>query len=208
MTVWLTVFDMIGTVAFAASGALTGIRKHMDIFGITILGLSTATAGGIMRDVILGITPPTTFQNPTAAMVAIATAIFVFLPRVRGRLLQSSQVYELVMLVMDSFGLGAFTVIGVQKAYTAMATTPGLYLCVFMGVLTGVGGGILCDVMAGETPKVFVKRIYASASIAGALLCCFLWGRASVPVAMLCGALLIVVIRFLAAHYRWSLPKA
>ena len=207
MTVWLTIFDMIGTIAFAASGALTGIRKHMDIFGITILGLSTATAGGIIRDVILGITPPSTFQDPTAAMVAIATAIFVFLPPVRRRLLQSSRIYELVMLVMDSFGLGAFTVIGVQKAHTSVPN-PGLYLCVFMGVLTGVGGGILCDVMAGETPGVFIKRIYASASIAGALLCCFLWGRVPAPLAMLAGAALIIVIRFLAAHYHWRLPRA
>ena len=208
MTVWLTIFDMIGTVAFAVSGALTGIRKHMDVFGVTILGLSTATAGGIIRDVILGITPPSTFRNPTAAMVAIATAIFVFLPPVRSRLLKSSQLYDRLMLVMDSLGLGAFTVIGVQKAYTCAATAPGLYLCVFAGVITGVGGGILCDVMAGETPTVFVKRIYASASIAGALLCRFLWGDIPAPMAMLSGALLIVVIRFLAAHYRWSLPRA
>ena len=207
MTLWVNVFDMIGTVAFAVSGALTGIRKHMDIFGISILALSTATFGGIIRDVILGITPPSTFQNPAAAMVAIATALIVFLPAIRKRILQSNRVYELVMLVMDSLGLGAFTVIGVQKAYTAMPT-PGLYLCVFMGVLTGVGGGILRDVMAGNTPDVFVKRIYASACIAGALLCCFLWGRVSAPMAMFCGTALIVTIRFLAAHYRWSLPKA
>lgn len=207
MTLWVNVFDMIGTVAFAVSGALTGIRKHMDIFGISILALSTATFGGIIRDVILGITPPSTFQNPAAAMVAIATALIVFLPPIRKRILHSSHIYELVMLVMDSLGLGAFTVIGVQKAYTSMAT-PGLYLCVFMGVLTGVGGGILRDVMAGNTPDVFVKRIYASACIAGALLCCFLWGRVTAPMAMLCGTALIVTIRFLAAHYRWSLPRA
>lgn len=207
MASWVNIFDMIGTVAFAVSGALTGIRKHMDIFGISILALSTATFGGIIRDVILGITPPTTFQNPTTAMVAIATALIVFLPPIRKRILHSSRVYELVMLVMDSLGLGAFTVIGVQKAYTCMAA-PGLYLCVSMGVLTGVGGGIIRDVMAGITPDVFVKRIYASACIAGALLCCFLWGRVSAPMAMFCGTVLIVVIRFLAAHYHWSLPKA
>ena len=207
MAIWVNVFDMIGTVAFAVSGALTGIRKHMDIFGISIMALSTATFGGIIRDVILGITPPSTFQNPTAAMVAIATALIVFLPSVRNRLLHSSRRYELVMLVMDSLGLGAFTVIGVQKAYTSLAE-PGLYLCVFAGVLTGVGGGVLRDVMAGITPDVFVKRIYASACIAGALLCCALWGRIPDPWAMLCGTILIVAIRFLAAHYRWSLPKA
>ena len=122
MAIWVNIFDMIGTVAFAVSGALTGIRKHMDIFGISILALSTATGGGIIRDVILGITPPSTFQNPTAAMVAIATAIIVFLPPIRKRLLKSSRIYDLVMLVMDSLGLGAFTVIGVQKAYTCMPT--------------------------------------------------------------------------------------
>ncbi|MBE6969873.1 MAG: trimeric intracellular cation channel family protein [Ruminococcaceae bacterium] len=207
MAIWVNVFDMIGTVAFAVSGALTGIRKHMDIFGISILALSTATFGGIIRDVILGITPPTTFQKPAAAMVAITTAIIVFLPPIRKRILHSSHVYDLVMLVMDSLGLGAFTVIGVQKAYTCMPT-PGLYLCVSMGVLTGVGGGVLRDVMAGITPDVFVKRIYASACIAGALLCCFLWGRIPSLWAMLCGTVLIVAIRFLAAHYRWSLPRA
>ena len=207
MQTWIWLLELIGTVAFAASGALTGIRKHMDVFGVAILGLTTAVGGGVIRDLILGITPPATFRNPVYAIVAIAASIAVFLPFVRRRVSVNNRIYDAVMLIMDSVGLGIFTVVGIDAAYGA---TPdcGLFLVVFVGVVTGVGGGIMRDVLAGNTPYIFVKHIYACASLAGAVLCAALWSVLPSVWAMVSGMTLVIIIRLLSAHYKWNLPRA
>lgn len=108
---------------------------------------------------------------------------------------------------MDTAGLGLFTVMGIRTAYTC-AEEPTLFLLVFLGVLTGVGGGVLRDVMAGDTPYIFVKHVYACASLAGALVCSLLWKFTGELPAMLLGAGAVVVIRILSAHFRWNLPRA
>ena len=110
------------------------------------------------------------------------------------------------MLLMDSAGLGIFTVMGVRVAWHC-AENPSLYLLVFVGAVTGVGGGLMRDIMAGDTPYIFVKHIYACASLAGALLCGLLWQTAGEMTSMLAGAGLVFAIRCLSAHYRWNLPK-
>ena len=199
--------ELIGTVSFAASGAMTGLKKNMDVFGVCILGLTTAVGGGVIRDLVLGNTPPNTFRNPVYATVALVTSAIFFLKIVRRFLLRDPKWYNLGMLVMDSLGLGAFTTVGIQVAFTH-AESPTLFLLVFVGVITGVGGGVIRDLLAGNTPYIFVKHIYATASLAGALLCVALWSRLGSLPAMLAGAALIVVIRFLSAYYRWNLPKA
>ena len=139
------VLELIGTIAFAASGAMVGLKKGMDIFGVAILGLCTAVGGGVIRDLVLGITPPVTFQDPVYALIAIATSIAVFLPAVRSRLERGSRLYDVVMLLMDSIGLGVFTVVGVQSAYS-VSSSYSIFLLAFVGVITGVGGGVLRDV--------------------------------------------------------------
>jgi len=207
MDLFLLILELVGTMAFAASGAITGLRKNMDIFGVCILGLTTAVGGGVIRDVILGSTPPATFQNPIYAAVALVTSLVLFLPQVRHLLMRDQALYDLVMLVMDTLGLGIFTVAGIRAAYGS-ASRPTLFLLVFVGVVTGVGGGILRDMMAGDTPYVFVKHVYASASLAGALVCGLLWGRAGEMPAMLAGAAVVFIIRGLSAHFRWNLPRA
>jgi len=206
MTTFLFILEVIGTFAFAVSGALVGLRKNMDVFGICVLGLTTAVGGGMVRDLILGNIPPMMFRSPVYAMIAVTTSIGVFLPFIRSRLLKSNRTFDLVLLVMDTLGLGAFTVVGVEKAIVAEFEA-GLFLTVFVGVLTGVGGGLLRDMMAGNTPYIFVKHIYACACIAGALACALLWDIAGSQGAMLIGLAIVMVIRFLAAHYRWNLPK-
>lgn len=206
METFILVFELIGTLAFAASGAVVGIRKEMDIFGVCILGLTTACGGGIIRDLILGNTPPATFQDPKAAVVAVLTALVMFLPGVRHRLMGNQRRYDWMMLVMDSAGLGIFTVMGIRVAWQCVEA-PSLYLLVFVGVITGVGGGVLRDIMAGDTPYIFVKHIYACASLAGALVCGLMWTAAGEMAAMLTGAALVFLIRGLSAHYRWNLPK-
>ena len=203
----LLLFEIIGTVAFAISGAMTGLRKGMDIFGVAILGLTTAVGGGALRDVILGNTPPVMFRNPVYAVIAIVTAVIVFLPAIQRLLDRIHGLYDRLMLIMDSVGLGVFTVVGIQTAYAVVAE-PGWFLLLFVGVITGVGGGVMRDVMAGDMPYVFVKHFYACASLLGAVLCILLWSVAGQTFAMLAGAAAVVALRMLAVKYRWSLPKA
>lgn len=202
MDIFILVLELIGAAAFAVSGAMTGIRKSMDIFGAFVLALTVAVGGGIIRDIILGAFPPAMFQNPIYALTAFLTCLIVFIPQVRDLLERSSR----VMLLADSIGLGIFTVSGAMRAFE-VSENPTVFLAVFVGVITGVGGGLLRDVMAGDMPYIFVRHIYATASIAGTLLFCILMPYTNGYVAMLSGAVLIVLIRLLASHYRWSLPK-
>ncbi len=207
MELFVLILELIGTLAFAASGAITGLRKNMDLFGVCILGLTTAVGGGVIRDLVLGSTPPATFQDPIYAAVSILTSLVMFLPGVRHLLFRDQKLYDLGLLWMDSLGLGIFTVVGIQTAFHH-TESPTLFLLVFVGVITGVGGGILRDVLAGDTPYIFVKHVYASASLLGALLCAVLWHPFGEATAMLGGAALVILIRVLSAHFRWNLPKA
>lgn len=202
----LLIFEIIGTVAFAASGAITGLSKKMDIFGVVTLGLVTAVGGGVIRDVILGITPPVTFSNPVYALVAIAVSVVMFIPAVRRFLFRNHRVYDVAMLVMDSLGLGIFTIVGIETAY--LANKSNAFLLIFVGMVTGIGGGILRDVLSGNTPFIFVKHFYACASLIGAVLCIVLWSFTNPTVAMSAGAAAVFVLRILAAKFHWSLPKA
>ena len=203
----LFILEIIGTAVFAASGALAGLQRQLDAFGVVILGVCTACGGGVIRDLTLGITPPVMFCQPVYALVAMGVSALVFLPAVRHLLAVESRAYELVMLWLDSIGLGLFTVVGVQCAFQ-QAENYNLFLLVFVGVITGVGGGVLRDVLAGDTPYIFVKHVYASASLAGALACVVLWPLAGEMAAMLCGSALVVAVRILSAHFRWNLPHA
>jgi uncharacterized membrane protein YeiH len=202
----LLILEIIGTVAFAISGAIVGIQKKMDIFGVSILGLTAAVGGGILRDLILNITPPAAFVNPIFAITAVIVSIIVFIRPIYSSLEKKGSVYDILLLIMDSIGLGLFTVVGVQVAKTSVAGN-NLFLVTFVGVLTGVGGGILRDVFAGNRPYIFVKHFYACASIIGAWACALLWSVIGDLPAMAVGAILIVILRLLAAYYRWSLPK-
>lgn len=207
MAACIFILELIGTVAFAVSGAMTALKKNMDIFGVAILGLTTAVGGGAIRDVLLGVTPPATFREPVYAIVAISTSIFVFIPSVRHLLTKNLVLYERVMLIMDSLGLGIFTVVGISAAY-GISEDFNLFLLLFVGIVTGAGGGVLRDVLAGNTPYIFVKHVYACASGFGALLCTLCWEPLGAAAAMLLGAAAVITLRFLAAHFRWSLPRA
>ena len=202
----LFVREIIGTIAFAVSGAVVGIQKKMDICGVCILGLTASVGGGILRDLILNITPPAAFRNPVFALTALQVSILFFVPAVRNAF-EHRKFYEALILVMDSIGLGLFTVVGVQVATAAMPER-NLFLITFVGVLTGVGGGLLRDVFAGNMPYIFIKHFYACASIIGAWICALLWPLTGSAVAMIAGAAVTVILRLLAARFRWSLPRA
>ncbi|MFR5761087.1 MAG: trimeric intracellular cation channel family protein [Oscillospiraceae bacterium] len=199
------VLELIGTVAFAVSGAIVGIKKQMDLFGVIVLGICTAVGGGIVRDLILGVTPPVTFQNPVYTLTAAAVSVLMFLPHMRARIGRHEPVFDRLLLVMDAVGLGVFTVVGVQCAYQ-QSEDYTLFLLIFVGLITGVGGGVLRDVFSGERPYIFVRHFYACASIVGALICALCWRALGGNAAMLFGAAVVVVLRLLAAYYHWNLP--
>lgn len=207
MQTLVLILELIGTVAFAVSGAMTALKKHMDVFGVAILGVVTAVGGGALRDIVLGITPPTMFIKPVYAGVAVVVSLVAFLPWVRKYLLENHRFYEIIMRVMDSLGLAIFTVMGIDRAYSLNGDYK-FFLLVFVGVITGVGGGLMRDIMAGNTPYIFVKHIYACASLMGAVVCVALLKPLGEMSAMIIGAVLIFAIRLLAAHFKWSLPRA
>lgn len=204
---FILVLDLVGTVAFAASGAMTGLKKNMDVFGVCILGLTTAVGGGVIRDLVLGCTPPATFQDPIYATVSVITSLVLFLPWIQNLLTKNQMLFDKGLFLMDTAGLASFTVVGVRAAYEALPQTT-VFLLVFVGAVTGVGGGVIRDMMAGDMPYVFRKHVYASASLAGALLCGLLWQRAGEAAAMLLGGGVVILIRCLSAHFRWNLPRA
>ena len=197
------VLEILGTVAFAASGAMIAVNRKMDIFGVAVLGLVTAVGGGVIRDLLLGNTPPLSFRQPTYALTALAVSVLMFLKPVRSRYNRHNHVFDAILLLMDSVGLGVFSVVGVE---VALAARSNLYTAVFVGLVSGVGGGILRDAMTGQPPMVFVKHFYASASLIGALLCALLWPHIGEAAAMITGAITVIVLRLLAARYHWNLP--
>ena len=203
----LFMIEMIGTVAFACSGAMVAIQKDLDLLGILVLGVTTACGGGMIRDLLIGSTPPTLFIHPVYVAVAAASTLILFL-FVRflhsSRNILQSALYDSALSLMDAVGLGAFTVVGINTAISAGFEEYRFFL-VFLGVITGVGGGILRDIMANETPAILKKHIYACASLAGALLYTYTRGL-SRELSMVCSALLVVIIRILARKYRWNLP--
>lgn len=206
METFIFVIEIIGTVAFAVSGAMTGIEKKMDIFGVAILGLTTAVGGGILRDLLIGSTPPQIFRNPIYAAIAIITAVIIFGLAYWQKLLYNTYAFELLIFIMDSLGLGIFTVVGINTAYAASENI-SKFLLIFVGVLTGVGGGVLRDMLAGNTPYIFVKHVYACASLAGAIVCVYGHSILGMRKAMLTGMVVVVLIRFLSAHFKWNLPR-
>lgn len=200
--------EIIGTVAFASSGAMVAVRKKLDLFGIIVLGVITAVGGGMLRDLMIGSIPPNMFLNPVYVFTAFLTVLVLFLlfrlwPFLLGSRYMES--YEKIMNILDAVGLGAFTVTGINTCVKA-GYGEYYFLIIFLGVITGIGGGILRDIMAGETPYVLKKHIYACASISGACLYVLLLQITPSDYAMLFSALLVILIRILASHYRWNLP--
>lgn len=199
--------EIIGTVAFASSGAMLGIRKNLDLFGVIVLGLCVAVGGGILRDIILGLTPPGAFRDPSYALVALITSVLLFvLVYWKQEILNSRYlvIYEKIMNYCDAVGLGIFTVVGVYNAWSLGYR--GKFFLIFLGMLTGIGGGMIRDVLANTMPFVLHKHIYAVAALAGALICTLLIGR-HLYVAMGTGCVIIILIRLLASRFCWDLPK-
>lgn len=204
MDLTIFIFNIIGTIAFAASGATVAVKKRFDIFGVIVLGVTTAVGGGFIRDIVLGNVPPVALTNPIYTVIAIATAILASIPSIRKRVGQNNKAFDRLMFFMDTIGLAAFTTTGVLVCFEQERNS--LFVSLFVGVVTGVGGGVLRDLFSNEPPYIFRKHIYACAAAAGAVvtyvLCLFTYPT----LAMIVGFCAIAIIRFLSAYYRWNLP--
>ena len=193
------ILDLIGTAAFAASGAWVGVRKHMDLFGVLVLGTVTAVGGGTLRDLLLGDIPPFSLNDEAYIYIAIVVSLVVFANRKRFEL------FEKPLLYFDAIGLGTFVVIGTTKAIDFQLGALG---AVLMGVMTGTAGGVMRDLLANQVPLILRREIYASACVAGGTLLVILGENGVAPAAAaLLSAATVILVRLLAIHYDWSLPK-
>lgn len=196
----LLVLDLAGTFVFALSGAAAGVKHRVDLFGVLVLSFAAGNAGGLTRDVLLGATPPPGIGDWRYIAVSLAAGLVTFhwFP-VISRLRSS-------VLVLDAAGLALFAVSGTLKALAA-GLNP--FSAMLLGVVTGIGGGMLRDVLVSEVPAVLNGTLYASAAVAGAAVVVI--GRLlhfPTPVAALSGAILCFVLRFLAIRRDWRLPVA
>ncbi|MBR6026985.1 MAG: trimeric intracellular cation channel family protein [Neisseriaceae bacterium] len=201
--------EIIGTIAFASSGALVAIRKNMDLLGVLVLGMTTALGGGLLRDLVLDIHPPRMFENPSYTVVAISTSLILFIYIYFNRYVlyrNFINIYEKVMNFLDALGLGIFTVVGIN---TALSVNMGdnRFLLVFVGMMTGVGGGLVRDILAQEMPSILVKQIYATASLIGAIIYVVLMPYFPAYILMAVCTAIIVAIRMLSVYFNWNLPK-
>jgi uncharacterized membrane protein YeiH len=192
------VLDWFGLVVFATTGALVASRKQMDIFGFALLATAAGIGGGTLRDVLLGL-PVFWVQQPAYLLVCVGVAAVLFftahIPQSRLTLL----------LWFDAIGLALFAVTGAEKALLAGA---GPVVAVTMGVMTATFGGIIRDILGGETPVILSREIYVTAALLAALV--FVAGLAlglTHPVALVSGFAAGFLLRAAALHWGWSLPR-
>lgn len=203
--------EVIGAIAFAISGAVVGIKLNMDLFGVTVLGCCTSVGGGMCRDVILG-RIPAFMQNPAyfwlAAFTSVVTFAAIYANRETLKNLPEKErhIYDVLLNLTDAIGLAAFTVVGIMVA-AQMGHKDNYFIMIFMGTLTAAGGGLLRDTMAGVKPYIFTKHIYALASILGGIVFIIVWEMAGEFPGVISSCTVMILIRLLAAHYRWSLPR-
>lgn len=205
----MLILEILGTITFSISGAIEAMKKGMDLLGVLVLGLVTAVGGGIFRDIIIGQLPPAAFQNPTNAEIAIATAFIAFIVGLivtKHKKNGHNKLFNPLLLISDAIGLGAFTVLGIRYVQEQTDYTSTVLL-LFVGVVTGVGGGLIRDIFAGNVPYIFKKHVYATASIAGAVAYLLLQGTGNNELSTIISVALVVVLRLLAAHFEWNLPR-
>lgn len=205
----LHILEIIGTIAFAISGALVAIKAQLDIFGVVFIGGITAVGGGVVRDLLIGRIPPAIFSNQWMIVIALLTSVVVFIIAYfkRKHFEQFSLKIEQINNVFDAIGLAAFSVMGTEVSFV-YGFSENMFFSVVLGMLTGVGGGIFRDILTDTTPYVLKKHIYALASIFGSLLYYFLreYGNKLVLATVL-SLVSVFAIRMLATKYLWSLPK-
>lgn len=204
------ILELTGTIAFAVSGAMVAIERRLDIFGVVFLGMMTAVGGGMIRDMLIGCFPPTAFIRMEYVLIACGVALIVFLVAyfARSTYFKNARRIDDINNIFDAIGLGAFAVSGTRMGIV-YGFGENAFLCVFLGLLTGIGGGLLRDVMSRSVPFVLRKRVYAIAALVGSIAY-YTLSRCHFPdaVAIFAGLALTCIIRILATVFCWDLPVA
>lgn len=196
----LTAFDLAGTFVFALSGAVAGVRRRLDVFGVLVLAFAAASAGGMLRDVLIGALPPAAIRDwPYAACALGAGLLVFFFHRHVERLRHPVQIF-------DAAGLALFAVLGTQKALLA-GLNP--LAAAMLGVLSGIGGGMARDMLLAEIPTVLRAEVYAVAALAGAAVVVLTAATGfDMHAGLVAGGVLCFVIRIAALRRGWRLAVA
>ena len=188
------------------SGAMAALEREADIFGVIFLAVVTALGGGVIRDLLLGVTPPKMFVSYVYLAVAAVAALVVFADAYirREKYRKHRDKLDSINNMFDAVGLAVFTVSGMN---TAMQQSDNVLLILVLGMSTGVGGGMLRDMMINKMPKVLRKRVYAVASLLGGGVYYGLFALGvHETIAAVSGMALIIALRVLATVYKWNLP--
>jgi uncharacterized membrane protein YeiH len=199
LTILLFYLDLFGVAVFAITGALAAGRKQMDFFGVIVLAMVTALGGGTIRDLVLGISPVFWASQPVYVLVASLMGIIIFF------LVRFYNIPARLILVADAIGLAIFTIIGAERALSIVGIHPGI--AIVMGVMTGVVGGIIRDMLSGEIPLILRREIYATASLCGAIayICISLLLNNQI-LAIITSIVIILGLRLAAIKWNLALP--
>jgi uncharacterized membrane protein YeiH len=191
-------FDLFGVAVFAVSGSLAAGRKQMDVFGVVVLGLVTALGGGTLRDTLLDAGPVFWIDNRVYLLVAVAAALLTFTS------VRIIRVPLRGLLIFDAIGLAVFMAIGTAKTL-AVTNLPSISM--IMGVITGVAGGMIRDILSAEVPLILRKEVYATAALCGSLVYVVM-NRLNLPdtACLLLSTTVTLLIRLAAIHYNFALP--
>lgn len=214
MEIFATVIEVIGVIAFSISGSMVAIRRKTDLFGVILLSIITTLGGGLTRDVILSFSPPGFFSMKSYILLSaiIAVIVFLFARKFSHTYLENELKIEHINDVFDAVGLGIFVVMGVKVAFDHGHTNDAL-ISITCGLLTGICGGMLRDILTNYTPFVLVKRIYALAALAGSSVyyILYVYGDAihiGENAAIIIGVLITFILRILAMTFKWNMPVA
>ena len=195
----LLALDLVGTFVFALAGATAGVRRQLDIFGVAVLSFATACSGGIARDVLIGAVPPAALSDWRYAAASLLAGLLAFRWHALIRRVQSP------VRLFDAAGLALFAVAGAHKAL-AFGLHP--VMAALLGMLTGIGGGMVRDVLLAQVPMVLRSDLYAVAALAGAVVVAIGSQLGLAPiVTALAGAILCFTLRMFAMHRAWQLPR-
>ncbi len=201
------IFEMLAAVAFGFSGAFLAIRKGYDLLGVITLAVITTVGGGLMRDLIIGKIPPAAFVHPSYVIAGMSSALLSFLYfRFLDNKVKRHIFHRIAYWIdlFDAIGLGLYTMLGVQTAAEYWPKNP--FLVISVGVLTGVGGGLLRDILSRTEPYIFKKELYAIPSILGATLFYYTRYQWDYNISYYGSAVFVFMIRMLALKYKIRLP--
>ncbi len=194
---WIYFLDLFGTLVFAISGVLTSIEKKFDLVGSIVIGFVTAIGGGTLRDILIGKFPVGWLIDRNYMLVIIVGCLLSYL--FRSRILK----WRKSMFIFDTIGIGLFTILGIK---TSLSFGLSVEVCLIMGVVSAVFGGVIRDVLTNEIPLIFRKEIYATACLAGGVVYLLLVRTTGIEdLGIVISMLVVMIIRYFAVKRGWTL---